>query len=256
MKYILAVILILSGVIAVSQQPFPITQTIGSVKNTVAAKGMFTADSGFVIRTRFNDTADNSLATIKQVPGVIINVGDRLFMRDSTATKWVSIGGGGGGVTSIGVINSQTKSANGAVISGTSLVMQTVDATYPGLMTSADKLRLDSTSYLTIDKTYDSLAWGRNDSVFLVKSLRMQVNGGTISPTTTDSTLSYNLTSLATSLTNGLTLSSGVGKWGGALTDAITSITGASYTKSIQFEQLNQISIEAINTSFRHTMVT
>jgi len=251
MKYILAVILILSGVIAVSQQPFPITQTIGSVKNTVAAKGMFTADSGFVIRTRFNDTADNSLATIKQVPGVIINVGDRLFMRDSTATKWVSIGGGGGGVTSIGVINSQTKSANGAVISGTSLVMQTVDATYPGLMTSADKLRLDSTSYLTIDKTYDSLAWGRNDSVFLVKSLRMQVNGGTISPTTTDSTLSYNLTSLATSLTNGLTLSSGVGKWGGALTDAITSITGASYTKSIQFEQLNQISIEANQYQFQ-----
>jgi len=159
--------------------------------------------------------------------------------------------GGGGGVTSIGTINSQTKAANGAVITGTSLVMQTVDATYPGLMTSADKLRLDSTSYLTIDKTYDSLAWGRNDSVFLVKSLRMQVNGSTITPTTTDSTLSYNLTSLATSLTNGLTLSSGVGKWGGALTDAITSITGASYTKSIQFEQLNQISIEANQYQFQ-----
>lgn len=105
--------------------------------------------------------------------------------------------GGGGGVTSIGTINSQTKAANGAVITGTSLVMQTVDATYPGLMTSADKLRLDSTSYLSIDKTFDSLAWGRNDSVFLVKSLRVQVNGSTITPTTTDSTLSYNLTSLS-----------------------------------------------------------
>ena len=40
----------------------------------------------------------------------------------------------GGGVSAIGTINSQTKSANGAVISGTDLVMQTADATNPGLV--------------------------------------------------------------------------------------------------------------------------
>jgi hypothetical protein len=42
----------------------------------------------------------------------------------------------GGGVSSIGTINSQTKSANGAVISGTDLVMQTADATNPGLVST------------------------------------------------------------------------------------------------------------------------
>jgi len=101
--------------------------------------------------------------------------------------------GGGGGVTTIGTINGTTKSANGGVISGSTLYLQTVDATYPGLMTSAQKARLDSNSYLTIDKTYDSLAWRRNDSTFLTKSLRIQLNGSTVTPTTTDSTLSYNL---------------------------------------------------------------
>jgi len=121
--------------------------------------------------------------------------------------------GGGGGVTTIGTINGTTKSANGGVISGSTLYLQTVDATYPGLMTSAQKARLDSNSYLTIDKTYDSLAWRRNDSTFLTKSLRIQLNGSTVTPTTTDSTLSYNIvvsggsgtvTSVATNTSTGI----------------------------------------------------
>lgn len=41
-----------------------------------------------------------------------------------------------GGVSTIGTINSQTKSANGAVISGTDLVLQTADTTYPGLIST------------------------------------------------------------------------------------------------------------------------
>lgn len=41
---------------------------------------------------------------------------------------------GGSGVSSIGTINSQTKSANGGVISSSSLVFQTADATHPGLI--------------------------------------------------------------------------------------------------------------------------
>lgn len=49
--------------------------------------------------------------------------------------------GGGGGVSSIGTINSQTKSANGAVVSGSTLVMQEADATSNGLVsTSAQTL--------------------------------------------------------------------------------------------------------------------
>lgn len=41
-----------------------------------------------------------------------------------------------GGVSTIGTINSQTKSANGLVISGTTLVAQTADASFPGLMST------------------------------------------------------------------------------------------------------------------------
>ena len=39
-------------------------------------------------------------------------------------------------IGAIGTIDSQTKSANGAVISGSDLIMQTADATYPGLISA------------------------------------------------------------------------------------------------------------------------
>lgn len=44
--------------------------------------------------------------------------------------------GGGSGVTTIGTINGQTKSANGSVISGSSLYMQTVNNTMPGMFST------------------------------------------------------------------------------------------------------------------------
>lgn len=40
--------------------------------------------------------------------------------------------GAGGGATTIGTIDSASKSANGAVITGVTLILQTADATYPG----------------------------------------------------------------------------------------------------------------------------
>ncbi len=48
-------------------------------------------------------------------------------------------GGAGGTVVKIGVINSQTKSANGAVISGDSLIMQTADASNVGLVSTGSQ---------------------------------------------------------------------------------------------------------------------
>lgn len=60
------------------------------------------------------------------------------FQYDSAQSRWVPAGGGGGGgastVTSIGTIDSQTKSANGGVIASNALVFQTADATFPGLV--------------------------------------------------------------------------------------------------------------------------
>jgi hypothetical protein len=71
----------------------------------------------------------------------------------------------------IGTINSQTKSANGAVISGSSLVMQTVDASNPGLMTSAQKARLDSNYFITTPVTGVQNAFQVNDSTLRIKGL-------------------------------------------------------------------------------------
>ncbi len=61
-----------------------------------------------------------------------ITLGTGLTMTGTT----LDATGGGGGISAIGTINSQTKSANGAVISGTDLVMQTADATNPGLVST------------------------------------------------------------------------------------------------------------------------
>lgn len=98
-----------------------------------------------------------------------------------------------GTVNAIGTINSQPKSSNGAVITGSNIILQQRDASYDGLMTVADLNRLWANFYNQIDKAYDSLAWGRNDSTLKIKSLRIQRNGSTVTPTTTDSTLSYDL---------------------------------------------------------------
>jgi hypothetical protein len=45
-------------------------------------------------------------------------------------------GGGSGTVNGIGAIDSQPKSANGGVISGSDLIFQTADVTYPGLVST------------------------------------------------------------------------------------------------------------------------
>lgn len=51
----------------------------------------------------------------------------------ANAGKWIP-GAASGGITTIGTIDSQTPSANGAVISGTELVMQSASTTVPGLV--------------------------------------------------------------------------------------------------------------------------
>lgn len=112
-----------------------------------------------------------------------------------------SFGTGGSGVTTIGTINSQTKSANGAVIVGTSLYLQTVDATHPGLITSTSQARLDSNSYIHIDKSLDSLGWWKNDSTFYLKSINITINGGSATKTIKDSSILYTFTGIGTTYT-------------------------------------------------------
>jgi hypothetical protein len=157
-------------------------------------KGIDSVQANVNLKLNITDTSNKWITSVYRK-----TASDSVFyVKGGTATfaykDSIGSGGGGGGVTTIATINGTTKSSNGAVISGANFYMQTVDGTYPGLMTSAQKARLDSNSYLTIDKRYDSLAWRRNDSTFLVKSLRVQAYGTTQTPTTTDSSISYNIT--------------------------------------------------------------
>lgn len=153
---------------------------------TITTSGTLLLDSATVsnyfIRRKDSLTGSNLLGYVT-----------RKILAD-TAAAIRAASGPGSGVTAVGTINGVSKNANGAVISGTTIYMQTADGTYPGLMSVADKLRLDSNSYITIDKTYDSLAWARSSSVLLTKSLRIQAYGTTQTPTTTDSSISYNIT--------------------------------------------------------------
>lgn len=61
---------------------------------------------------------------------------DILYVFNLGSLTWIPIGGSST-VLSIGTIDSQTKSANGAVIISNSLVLQTADATNPGLMSTS-----------------------------------------------------------------------------------------------------------------------
>jgi hypothetical protein len=59
---------------------------------------------------------------------------EELTLGTNLSMSGTTLNATGGGVSTIGTINSQTKSADGAVITGSSLVMQTADATNPGLV--------------------------------------------------------------------------------------------------------------------------
>lgn len=77
---------------------------------------------------------------------------------DSTISKWIP-GAASGGVTTIGTIDSQTPSANGAVIVGTELYMQSASTTVPGLVSVGNQSWTGTKSIL---KTITSSA--SNDS--------------------------------------------------------------------------------------------
>ncbi|HET9850066.1 MAG TPA: hypothetical protein VFP35_00325, partial [Candidatus Saccharimonadales bacterium] len=70
------------------------------------------------------------------LPTIAPGTGQCLQTDSITASQLVfgNCSGGGSGVTNVGAIDSQTKSANGAVISGANLFLQTADGTYPGLV--------------------------------------------------------------------------------------------------------------------------
>lgn len=174
------------------------------------------------------------------------NTTTQFLRKDGT---WV-VPTGSSGVTGIGTINSQTKSADGAVVSGSNLVLQTVDLSLPGLMTSVSKARLDSNFYIITPVTGIQNAYQVNDSVLRIKSLiagtniAITNNGDTTNTIDITGTLSNNTTGSAASLTTGRTISGT-----GDATFTTSSFNGAAnVTGAVTVVKINGTTMSALGT--------
>ena len=99
-KILIAFALILINAISYAQTPYPINQTIGAPTTLVSSRGGFKADSAFILPYYLDTTKANISPYGKSYAGALIRVGDSIYMRNTTATKWINVtqsGGGGGG---------------------------------------------------------------------------------------------------------------------------------------------------------------
>lgn len=105
-----------------------------------------TEDASFNINLIRNGTLTQA-ASFNSTGGLLLSglsgSGTRMVVADASGNLSTQSIPSGGGVTTIGAIldpGSLTKSSNGAVISGTSLYMQSADATYPGLINTGTQM--------------------------------------------------------------------------------------------------------------------
>ena len=95
MKKLILVLFLFIGIAAHAQ--YPVTQSIGSTTTTTLVRGLSGAQFGVIIQSPYSDTSSiNSSTTLDGVAGVIVRTGSNLWVRNSTATKWNSLSGGGG----------------------------------------------------------------------------------------------------------------------------------------------------------------
>jgi len=98
-RLLLALALMTISAICYAQPQYPINQTIGAPTTLVTSRGGFKADSSFIV-PYYSDTAKANISPYgKNYAGAVIRVGDSLYMRNASATKWINLSqsGGGGG---------------------------------------------------------------------------------------------------------------------------------------------------------------
>lgn len=144
---------------------------------------------------------------------------------------FTTCGAGGGGVTTIGTIDSQTKSADGAVISGSNLYLQTADTGNPGLVSTgiqtfagaktfngdvtiaANQNLTLSAGTGTVSQTYNSTSAGTAETINVTNTSGNNTNGLLINRNgasgITDNGI--NITQTAGTLTNGLVFNGTIG---------------------------------------------
>jgi hypothetical protein len=78
----------------VSQAQFPSTITSGNSSTLQKANGAFGSAIGYVFAGTYGDTTAANVSFIKNVPGIVIRIGDDLWIRNNAATAWIKIGAG------------------------------------------------------------------------------------------------------------------------------------------------------------------
>ena len=134
-------------------------------------------------------------------------------------------------VNTIGTLNGQSKVANGAVILGSSLYMQTADATYPGLVSTGAQTLAGAKTFA------DSITLAGGKSLTFTGS-----TSGTVTVTPAASTTAYSLTlPAAKATTAGQVLSSdtnGVLSWATTNTMSINTISSATTLNATHYTVL------------------
>jgi hypothetical protein len=76
----------------VSQAQFPSTITSGNSSTLQKANGAFGSAIGYVFAGTYGDTTAANVSFIKNVPGIVIRIGDDLWIRNNASTAWIKIG--------------------------------------------------------------------------------------------------------------------------------------------------------------------
>lgn len=92
MKKILLFICIVCSFAAKAQ--FPNTITSGNSSTLSKQVGAYGANLGFVWTAAYSDTTAANLSFIKNVPGIVIRIGNDLWMRSANILVWIKISGG------------------------------------------------------------------------------------------------------------------------------------------------------------------
>jgi hypothetical protein len=77
-----------------SRAQFPATVTSGNSSTLQKANGAYGAAIGYVFAGSYGDTTAANVSFIKNVPGIVIRIGDDLWIRNNAATTWIKIGSG------------------------------------------------------------------------------------------------------------------------------------------------------------------
>lgn len=128
-KVSLVILFLLAYCISFSQ--FTITQNLGAPKTLVVSKGGLSADSALILPYYPDTTTANLSPYVKYYAGNMIRVGNVVYVRNSTATGWITIGSGSGG-------SSSGSSAFGSFYDSTTQTIASTTVAYPIKITKTD----------------------------------------------------------------------------------------------------------------------